>query len=96
MQFRNFVVIAAIGLLVPRGAALAQQSQQQTQNQSTSAVETRPATTTFFGDTGLWFVPTGEVLPHKKVSVSGYRANYDREQGFTDISHFAVTVGVGL
>ena len=28
----------------------------------TSDAATRPATTTFFGDTGLWFVPTGEVL----------------------------------
>src|SRR5436190_12586330 len=26
-------------------------------------VHTRPATTTFLGDTGLWYVPTGEVLP---------------------------------
>ena len=31
---------------------------------------TRPATTTFLGDTGLWFVPTGEILPGGKVSVS--------------------------
>ena len=42
---------------------------------------TRPATTTFFGDTGLWFVPTAEVLPHKKCSASGYRANWDYRQG---------------
>ncbi len=27
-----------------------------------TAEETRPATTTFNGDTGLWFVPTAEVL----------------------------------
>ena len=27
---------------------------------------TRPATTTFLGDTGLWYVPTGEVLPAKR------------------------------
>ena len=57
---------------------------------------TRRATTTFLGDTGLWFVPTGEILPHGKVSASGYRANFDREQGFTDLSHFAVTFGVGV
>ena len=59
-------------------------------------VETRPATTTFFGDTGLWFVPTAEILPGGTLSVSDYRANLDREQGFTDISHFAFTVGVGI
>ena len=28
---------------------------------------TRPATPTFWGDTGLWFVPTGEVLPRRRV-----------------------------
>ncbi len=58
--------------------------------------ETRPATTTFAGDTGLWFVPTGEVLPAKRFSVSAYRVNFDRDQGFTDISNWPVTVGVGL
>ena len=57
---------------------------------------TRPATTTFLGDTGLWFVPTGEVLPDGKVSFSAYRANFDREQGFTDISHHALTFGIGV
>jgi outer membrane protein OmpA-like peptidoglycan-associated protein len=63
---------------------------------TTMAVETRPATTTFLGDTGLWFVPTGEILPDRRGSVSAYRTNWDREQGFTDISHFLVTFGVGL
>jgi hypothetical protein len=28
---------------------------------SAPAVDTRPATTTFFGDTGLWIVPTAEL-----------------------------------
>jgi outer membrane protein OmpA-like peptidoglycan-associated protein len=59
-------------------------------------VETRPATTTFFGDTGLWFVPTGEILPHRRASVSGYRANFDYEAGSTDVSHFAITFGYGI
>jgi len=61
-----------------------------------SDVETRPATTTINGDTGLWFVPTGEVLPAKKWSLSAYRVNFDRDQGFTDISDWPVTFGVGL
>ncbi len=58
--------------------------------------ETRQASTTWFGDTGLWFVPTAEILPDGKVSISGYRANFDREQGVTDISHFVGTVAVGI
>ena len=41
----------------------------QTQSSSTTTDDTRPATTTFFGDTGLWFVPTGEVLPNITVSI---------------------------
>ena len=56
----------------------------------------RQGTTTFFGDTGLWFVPSGEILPDGKWSASGYRANFDRQEGFTDISHFAVTFAVGV
>jgi outer membrane protein OmpA-like peptidoglycan-associated protein len=59
-------------------------------------VETRPATTTSQGDTGLWFVPTGEVLPARRWSFSLYRTNFDYEQGFTDVSSFPVTFGVGL
>ena len=35
--------------------------------QMSTSDETRPATTTFMGDTGLWFVPTGEVLPARQV-----------------------------
>ena len=58
--------------------------------------ETRPATTTSSGDTGLWFVPTGEVLPARRWSFSAYRVNFDYEQGFTDVSNWPVTAGVGL
>jgi OmpA-OmpF porin, OOP family len=58
--------------------------------------DTRPATTTASGDTGLWFVPTAEVLPAKRWSLSGYRVNTDYEQGFTDVSNFPLTFGFGL
>jgi len=64
--------------------------------QDGDGIETRPGSTTWFGDTGLWFVPTGEILPDGKWSISGYRANIDREQGLTDISHFIGTFGVGI
>jgi outer membrane protein OmpA-like peptidoglycan-associated protein len=70
-------------------------SAQTTSSQSTDA-STRPATTTFFGDTGLWFVPTGEVLPHGKWSVSGYRRGTDYIQGYTNVADFAGTFGVGI
>src|SRR5687767_12238755 len=60
------------------------------------AAETRPATTTFLGDTGLWYVPTAEILPDRKWSVSAYRVNFDDDQGFTDVSNWPVTFGYGL
>ena len=60
-----------------------------------SATETRPATTTTNGDTGLWFVPTGEVLPAKRWSLSAYRVNFDRDQGFTDVSDWPLTFAFG-
>jgi outer membrane protein OmpA-like peptidoglycan-associated protein len=62
---------------------------------SSGDVQTRPATTTINGDTGLWFVPTGEVLPAKKWSLSAYRVNFDRDQGFTDVSDWPLTFGFG-
>ena len=58
--------------------------------------ETRPATTTFFGDTGLWFVPTGEVLDHGKWSVSGYRRGTNYIQGFSNVGDIAGTFAVGI
>src|SRR6266849_9799308 len=69
----------------------------QTQSSSTAtAEETRPATTTFFGDTGLWFVPTAEVLPRSKWSVSGYRRGTNWIQGYTNVGDFDGTFGVGI
>jgi outer membrane protein OmpA-like peptidoglycan-associated protein len=65
------------------------------QSAAPETVDTRPATTTINGDTGLWFVPTGEVLPAKKWSLSAYRVNFDRDQGFTDVSDWPLTFGIG-
>jgi outer membrane protein OmpA-like peptidoglycan-associated protein len=64
--------------------------------QSSSAIATRPATASVSGDTGLWFVPTAEVLPHKKWSFSFYRENADYGQGFTDVTNFPVSFAVGI
>jgi outer membrane protein OmpA-like peptidoglycan-associated protein len=57
---------------------------------------TRPATTTFYGDTGLWFVPTAEVLGHGQWSASGYRRGTNFIQGYTNVADFAGTFGVGI
>jgi hypothetical protein len=58
--------------------------------------EVRPATTTSSGDIGLWFVPTGEILQASRWSVSAYRVNFDHQHGFTDVSNWPVTFGVGI
>jgi hypothetical protein len=60
----------------------------QPSSQSSDA-PTRPATTTFNGDTGLWFVPTAEVLGSGKWSISGYRRGIDYDQGYTNVADFA-------
>jgi outer membrane protein OmpA-like peptidoglycan-associated protein len=57
---------------------------------------TRPATTTFFGDTGIWFVPTAEVLPSGKWSASAYRRGTNWIQGYTNVADFAGTFAVGI
>jgi peptidoglycan-associated lipoprotein len=91
-----------VGLLaVLASPALAQtpgtpQAAGTTPQASTPAAETRPATTTFQGDTGLWTVPTAEVLPARRWSVSAYRVNFDDNQGFSDVSNWPVTFGVGI
>jgi outer membrane protein OmpA-like peptidoglycan-associated protein len=69
---------------------------QPAQTSSEPTGDTRPATTTFMGDTGLWFVPIGEVLPARKWSASAYRVNYDYNQGFTDVSNWPLTFAFGL
>src|SRR5262245_16272604 len=102
------VVVAAVAALVSVGVASAQSTAtgQTPQTPAASApaqpappsesVATRPATTTMNGDTGLWFVPTGEVLPDKRWSASAYLVNYDYNQGFTDVSNWPLTFAFGL
>jgi outer membrane protein OmpA-like peptidoglycan-associated protein len=69
---------------------------QPAQTSSETTGDTRPATTTFMGDTGLWFVPIGEVLPARRWSASAYRVNFDYNQGFTDVSNWPLTFGFGV
>ena len=90
---------AASAQTPPAGQQPATQQPATTGQQSSSpstATETRPATTTYMGDTGLWFVPTADILPAKKWSFSAYRVNFDTNEGFSDVSDWPVTIGVGL
>jgi outer membrane protein OmpA-like peptidoglycan-associated protein len=76
------------------GAQPAQNAPAQPPANTESAV--RLATTTADGDTGLWYVPTAEVLAHGKWSTSLYRVGLNYRQGFSNVAHFPATFGVGL
>jgi outer membrane protein OmpA-like peptidoglycan-associated protein len=71
-------------------------AQQPAASQPSEAADTRPATTTFLGDTGLWYVPTAEVLGHRAWSASVYRRGTNYVQGFTNVGDIAGTFSVGL
>jgi hypothetical protein len=58
--------------------------------------DTRPAIPTAIGDTGLWVVPTAEILPARRWSLSAHRVNADYDQGFTDASSWPVAFGAGV
>src|ERR671931_206929 len=91
----RFITLAGACVLWAAAAA-AQTPQPASTSQPPASESTRPATTTFTGDTGLWFVPTAEVLPHAKWSVSGYRRGTNWIQGYTNVADFAGTFGVGI
>ena len=92
---KRLVGISVMGVLLATAyPAFAQNTQPPTPR--SSSTETRPATASVSGDTGLWFVPTAEILPHKKWSFSFYRENADYGQGFTDVTNFPLSFAVGI
>src|SRR5262245_40667660 len=91
------IVGAGLIAVLAAGAANAQTQKPQSAPKTTSSAdETRPGFSTPQGDTGIWFVPTGEVLLRQKWAVSFQYVNVDDGQGFTDISRFPVTFAYGL
>src|SRR4030095_4034161 len=90
---KRLIGLSAFGLLLGTStAAIAQTPPKPAQQTS----DTRPATPTVAGDTGLWLVPTAEVLAHKKWSLSFNQVNFDDGQGFSDVNRCPVTFGVGI
>ncbi|WP_239489370.1 OmpA family protein [Luteitalea sp. TBR-22] len=89
---------ATMGLAMAAPAGFAQQQAGPAPAPAASLVvtETRTAAPTFQGDTGLWFVPLGEVLPAGRWSASAYYTNFDRQEGFTNIGFFPLTFGYGV
>ncbi len=97
---RRLVGLGVLGAALTCAPTVFAQAPQTSPQPSTGASaesdRLRPATTTTSGTTGIWFVPTGEVLPAKQWSASFYRTNIDDGQGFSDISTFPATVAYGL
>src|SRR5260221_10068416 len=94
---RSFTSLGSLFLLMGAAPALAQTpAPKPPPPPPPAATAVRPATTTFLGATGLWYVPTAEILPARKWSASGYRVNFDDNQGFTDVSNWPITVGYGV
>src|SRR5262249_49876208 len=56
---------------------------------ATTSDATRPATSTFSGDTGIWYVPTAEVMRNGKWSAGGYRRGTNWIQGYSNVADFA-------
>ena len=94
MSFRPLILIAL--LTASTAAAQTPQAAPAAPTSPAATSESRAATTTFLGDTGLWYVPTAEILPNGKWSLSAYRVNFDDDQGFTDVSNWPVTFGFGV
>jgi outer membrane protein OmpA-like peptidoglycan-associated protein len=92
---RRSVLLASI-LFTSASAASAQIPPQPPTPTPVTAPDVRPATTTFLGDTGLWYVPSGEILPARQWSLSAYRVNFDDNQGFSDVSNWPVTFAFGV
>jgi outer membrane protein OmpA-like peptidoglycan-associated protein len=89
------VVVRAADAQIPSNRSRTAMTQSG-QTSTSMRTDLKPATTTFLGDTGLWFVPTADVLANGKWSVSGYRRGTNYIQGFSNIGDFAGTVGYGV
>src|SRR5579862_451498 len=94
--FRSLAVVTACAFWASTASAQTPASSSASPSSSSSEQSTRPATTTFFGDTGIWFVPTAEVVPAGKWAVSGYRRGTNYIQGYTNVADFAGTFSVGV
>jgi outer membrane protein OmpA-like peptidoglycan-associated protein len=64
---------------------------------TSSRQEVRPAVASNWGDTGLWFVPTAEVLRPGGWAFAAYRTELDFRQGSTDVAYYpgALAIGAG-
>src|SRR5262245_16185544 len=93
------IPLRAAGLYAVLGVLLSAVANAQTPPASSTAPQsdttTRPSTMTSVGDTGLWFVPTADVLPRHKWSAGGFRSGFTFKQGFTSVNELNGTFAFG-
>jgi outer membrane protein OmpA-like peptidoglycan-associated protein len=58
--------------------------------------EARPSTPAYDGSTGLFHLPSAYTLPKRRMSVSLFRDNLDRDPKDEDISIHGLTIGFGV
>jgi len=97
----RFSVVAALAILAWSPDARAQSPPAAPANTqslfSTAAFDDqRPMTTTFLGDTGIWYVPTAEVLRSGTWSVGGDRRGTNYVQGSSNVADFTGSLAVGI
>jgi len=80
----NRLVVRLLLLVLSHALVSANAWAQDTANRE----EVRPAVTSFWGDTGLWFVPTGEVLKPGGWAFGAYRTELEFKQGSSDVVYF--------
>jgi len=76
--------------------AFSQTSPQRSTPTAPSFVGLRYATATPSGDTGLWFVPTANVLPANRWAAGVHLVTLNYEQGFTNVADWPIALGYGL
>ena len=84
----NRIIITALLLmgLTIGGPAWAQDSEDEA---------VRPAITSYWGDTGLWFIPTAEVIKSRGWAFAVYRTEMDFKQGSSDATFYPITFAAG-
>lgn len=60
------------------------------------AQDSRPAGPTTVGDTGIWFTSLGETMPKGQWSGGLQLVNFDRSEGFSDITDIGGVFGFGV
>lgn len=61
-----------------------------------SGSDTRPASSTVFGDTGLWFMPIAETLPKGAWAGGVQRVSLNRSEGFANIADIGGMFSFGV